>query len=130
MTADTVVGLLTLLSIIYVAWLQTGQRESLIAAQDAAATGSSAEALAQVVESLLKAVETLANREALIAELRGRIEVLERHDRLKSSKIGELEFKLSQMEQERGQLISERDSLVARLLEQPSADKFATANKR
>lgn len=130
MSAEVIVGLLTLLGIMYMAWLQTEQRTTQVRWQEAEVVESSTGALSQLVESLLSSIETLASRESLIAELRGRIETLERNDRLKSAKIGELEFKVSQLEQERVRLLSERDRLTEQLLGlQPLAERSETVEK-
>lgn len=115
LSADTVVGLLTLLGLVYLARMQLELRRSETSANDADAMESSVVAVSQITAALMNAVETLTTREALVAELRARIEILEQHDRLKTARIEELERKLAQMECERGLLMQERDALIARL---------------
>lgn len=115
LTPDIVVGLLTLLGLVYLAFVQMELRRSQTDANDAEVMESSAGAVSQITSALMNAVEAVASRDALIAELRARIEVLEHHDRLKTARIEELERKTIQMEHERGLLLQERDELIARL---------------
>ena len=112
MSADTVVGLLTLLGLLYVAWMQSGTRQADVRASDAEAMQFSAEAVTHMTSSLLQVVEKLADRDRLIAELRARIETLEEHDDAKTARIAELERKIGLLEQQRAELQQERDGLA------------------
>jgi len=112
MSADTVVGLLTLLGLLYVAWMQSGTRQADARASDAEAIQFSAEAVTHMTGSLLQVVEKLADRDRLIAELRARIETLEEHDQAKTARISELERKIEVLERQRAELQQERDELA------------------
>ena len=107
MNSDIIVGLLTLLGLVYIAWTQTDVRR-------AQATAADAEAIRHMTNSLIEAIETLAGRDKLIAELRARIETLEEHDRAKSARIATLERKIKGLEKERRELLRERDELSAK----------------
>ena len=113
MSADIVVGLLTLLGLLYVAWMQTDVRRANAHASDAEAMEFSAEAVSHMTQSLLQVVEKLADRDELIVALRARVEILEEQDRLKTAQIIELEHKVEQLEDERRGLQGERDALKA-----------------
>lgn len=106
MSTDVLVGLLTFLGLVYMAWMQADVRRS-------EANSNDAEAITHMTGSLLQAVQTLADRDKLIVELRTRIEALEEHDRAKTNRIAELEHKVGQLEGERYVLMQERDALVA-----------------
>jgi len=112
LSTDTVVGLLTLLGLVYIAYMQSGLRTSQIQVNDASTLGHSAEAVSQLTTALMQAVEALASRDSLIADLRGRIEVLEENDRQKTLRILGLEQKLAHIEAERDRLLAERDHLA------------------
>lgn len=130
LSADTVVGLLTLLGLMYLAWVQLDLRRAETGANEAEAMESRAGAVSQMTLALMNAVEAVGNRDALIAELRARIEVLEHHDRLKTSRIEELERKLLQMETERQRLIAERDGLLERMTQTDCPEPGEAAEKR
>jgi len=105
MSTDIVVGLLSLLGVLYLAWLQQDMKKAEAKVEDA-------EAVHHLTEALLQAVETLAGREQVIVELRARIEALEREDRLKTARISELERKITHLEAERTALLEERERLL------------------
>jgi chromosome segregation ATPase len=106
LSADVIVGLLTLLGLMYIAWLQSDLRRAETSSEDA-------EAITHITTSLIQSIEALSSREQLITELRARIESLEESDRLKAERIAELERKVRQLAEERDQLLVERARLTA-----------------
>lgn len=116
MSADVIVGLLTLLGLMYMAWLQSDLRRAETSSEDAEAIHLSAEAITRITGSLIQSIEALSSREQLITELRARIESLEESDRLKSDRIAELERKVQQLANERDQLLAEKDSWTAKVV--------------
>jgi len=111
-SADTVVGLLTLLGLVYVAWIQSGVRRAEKHSSNAEAIEFSAEAVTHMTTSLLQVIEKLADRDRLIAELRTRVESLEDSDRQKDQRIAELEQKIEELERKRQEIKRERDALA------------------
>ena len=112
MSADIVVGLLTLLGLMYVAWVQTDSRRAENRSNDAEAIEFSAGAVTHMTTSLMQVIEKLADRDRLIAELRTRVESLEERDRQKTQCIAELEQKIKELERKRQEIKHERDALA------------------
>jgi len=115
MSVDIVVGLLTLLGLVYMAWVQRDVRRAEINASDAEAVGFSAEAVMHLTTSLMQTVENLAERDRMIVELRARVESLEERDRVKADRITELEAKVKALRESRIELSHERDVLRSEL---------------
>ena len=112
MSIDVIVGLLTLLGLVYVAWTQMDVRRAQAGSHDAEAIEFSAEAVMHMTVSLLQVTEKLADRDRQVLELLVRVEALEERDRLKTARITELEQKIQRLEDERQQLRQERDALA------------------
>ena len=117
MSMDVVVGLLTLLGLVYVGWSQIDLRRSEVSSNGAEAVEFSAEAVRHMTSSLMEAIEALATRDKTIAELRARVEFLEEQDRLKTQRINDLEQMVEGLKTERRELREERDVLTAQLKE-------------
>jgi chromosome segregation ATPase len=113
LTKETLVGLLSLAGILYVAWTQRELRHSQSVQHRADSLESSAGAVAQLTESLMHMVETLAGRDALIVELRARVEALEESDRRKLQRISELEAQLQRLTAERDALLQQLQARAA-----------------
>ena len=112
MSVDVIVGLLTLLGLVYVAWTQMDVRQAQVGSHDAEAVEFSAEAVMHMTTSLLQVSEKLADRDHQVLELLVRVEALEERDRLKTARIAELEQKIRRLEEERHQLRQKRDALA------------------
>lgn len=113
MSEQVMVGIMSLAGIVYLAWVQTGLRRSEIGAHQAGTLESSAGAVAQLTDTLMKTVEVLAGRDALIAELRARIEALEANDHLNRQRISELETSLQRLTAERDHLLGQLQGRAA-----------------
>src|SRR5215207_7295799 len=112
LNTDVIVGLLTLLGIVYLAWTQTEVRGAEVSSSRAEAVEFSSEAVMHITSSLIQAIETLAGRDKLIVELRVRIEQLEERSRLRGEIIADLERKIEQLEASHQALALQRDELL------------------